>query len=113
MAEVFLLKVQGPSVTIENNCDIPDDFTEILEGLLTDGSLDDLNSELGMELYRMNENTFHSRYGAYTGYAESTLEGGTQSVYQITLGSTDYFLLLQYNAVGKVGDLHIYQKRCV
>ena len=110
MAEVFLLKVQGPSVTIENNCDIPDDFTEILEGLLTDGSLDDLNSELGMELYRMNENTFHSRYGAYTGYAESTLEGGTQSVYQITLGSTDYFLLLQYNAAGKVGDLHIYQK---
>ena len=35
---------------------------------------------------------------------------GTQSVYQITLCSTDYFLLLQYNAVGKVGDLHIYQK---
>ena len=110
MAEVFLLKVQGPSVTIENNCDIPDDFTEILEGLLTDGSLDDLDSELGMDPYRMNEKTFLSRYGAYTGYAERTLEGGTQSVYQITLGNTDYFLLLQYNAAGKVGDLHIYQK---
>ena len=56
VAEVFLLKVQGSSAAIENNCaDISDDFTEILAGLLADKALDRLERGLGMEMYQTDQ----------------------------------------------------------
>lgn len=110
MAEVCLLKAQGTDFPIENNCsDIPGDFTEILSGLLADGALDRLDSGLGMELYQIDERAFCSKYRTYLSHALRDLDSGTQYAYRITLGRTDYFLLLQYSVTGKLGDLHIYR----
>lgn len=111
VAEVFLLKVQGSSAAIENNCaDIPDDFTEILAGLLADKALDRLERGLGMEMYQTDQGDFERKYGTYLSQARRTLNGGTQYVCRISLGPTDYFLLLQYSVTGKIGDLHIYRE---
>lgn len=76
VAEVFLLKVQGSSAVIENNCaDIPDDFTEILAGLLADKALDRLERGLGMEMYQTDQGDFERKYGTYLSQARRTLNG--------------------------------------
>ena len=101
VAEVFLLKVQGSSAAIQNNCaDIPDDFTEILAGLLADKALDRLERGLGMEMYQTDQGILNVN-GTYLSQARRTLNGGTQYVCRIPLGRTDYFLLLQYSVTGK------------
>ncbi|MFR3752173.1 MAG: hypothetical protein ACLTW9_07135 [Enterocloster sp.] len=82
-----MLKVQGSSAAIENNCaDIPDDFTEILAGLLADKALDRLERGLGMEMYQTDQGDFERKYGTYLSQARRTLNGGTQYVCQISLG---------------------------
>lgn len=111
MAEVFRLKVQGLSATIKNNwVDIPDDFTEILSGLLTSNALDLVEDGMGMEPYEVDKDAFYKKYGAYINDGEHTMDGGIRYVYRIAAGSTDYFLLQQSIGEGKIGDLHIYRE---
>lgn len=111
MAEVLLLKAQGFPGMIENNCrDIPDDFTDILAGLLADKALDCPERGLGMEMYQIDQKDFERKYGTYLSRARQTLDGGTQYAYRIALGRTDYFLLMQYSEAETIGDLHIYRR---
>ena len=61
-----------------------------------------------MEMYQTDQGDFERKYGTYLSQARRTFNGGTQYVCRISLGPTDYFLLLQYSVTGKIGDLHIY-----
>lgn len=111
MAEVLQLKVQKPSIHINNTfTDQPDSLEEIISGLLSDGAFDILDDKLGMGKYQINETDFYKKYGKYLRKDDNIPENGTQSVYQISLDNTDYFLLLQYSSIGKIGDLHIYRR---
>ena len=108
VAEVFLLKVQGSSAAIQNNCaDIPDDFTEILP--VTGGQgFGSSGARAGNGMYQTDQGDFERKYGTYLSQPGVRLTAAPVCLPDFPC-RTDYFLLLQYSVTGKIGDLHIYR----